>query len=143
MSITTINLSDPISTLVSKTNTISTNLGDLGALTTPTTSSLVAALNEVNTRLDAVDAPSELATQVEAEFANTVFTVGGISADSANIDSATVTNLNATSIRTATITWDSGDIVLAHLKPLQILNSSGVVLKQGYLLSTSADAATL
>lgn len=143
MAITTINLSDPISTLVSKTNTISTNLGDVGTLTTPTTSSLVAALNEVNARLNAVDDAAELATQVEAEFVNTVFTAGGLSADSANIDSATVTNLNTTSIRTATITWDSDDIVLAHLKPLEILTSSGTVLKAGYLLSTSADAATL
>lgn len=138
MAITTINLSDPISTLVSKTNTISTNLGDIGALTTPTTSSLVAALNEVNARLNAVDDAAELATQVESEFANTVFTAGGLSADSANIDSATVNIL-----RTGQITWDSDSIQLAHLKPLEILSSSGTVLKAGYLLSTSADAATL
>ena len=55
MAVTTINLSDPISTLVTKTNTVSTNLGDKSALTTSTTSSLVAAVNELNTKVGIID----------------------------------------------------------------------------------------
>lgn len=48
MAVTTINLSDPVSTWVNKTNTIATNVGDLATLSTSDTASLVAAINEVN-----------------------------------------------------------------------------------------------
>lgn len=146
MAITTINLSDPISTLVSKTNTISNDIGDRSALTTPVGSSLVAAINEINTRLEAVDTPSELATQVEAEFASTVFTAGGFSADSANIDSATINNLASDNIFTNSIQFAADSAippVLAFLKPLKILDANGDVVKAGYLISTSSIDSTL
>lgn len=44
MAITTINLTDPVSTLITKTNTISSNLGDVVTLYTGS-SSVVAAIN--------------------------------------------------------------------------------------------------
>ena len=49
MAITTVNLSDPVSTWVTKTNEIATNVGDKTLLQTSATSDLVAAINEVNT----------------------------------------------------------------------------------------------
>ena len=60
MAVTTINLSDPVSTLVTKTNTISTNLGDKASLTTAVTTDLVSALNDHETRLAAVDDATEI-----------------------------------------------------------------------------------
>ena len=55
MAVTQINLSDPVSTLVSKTNTISSDLGDKATLTTTDKNNLVAAINEINTQLNKVD----------------------------------------------------------------------------------------
>jgi len=55
MAVTEILLSDPITTLVTKTNTVSSDLGDKAALTTTDKSSLVAALNEINTQVNKVD----------------------------------------------------------------------------------------
>jgi hypothetical protein len=52
MAVTTINLSDPVSTWVNKTNTIATNVGDLATLSTTDTASLVAAINEINALVD-------------------------------------------------------------------------------------------
>lgn len=52
MAVTTINLSDPVSTWVNKTNTIATNVGDLATLSTSDTASLVAAINEINALVD-------------------------------------------------------------------------------------------
>lgn len=49
MAITTVNLSDPVSTWVTKTNEIATNVGDKTLLQTTNTTDLVAAINEVNT----------------------------------------------------------------------------------------------
>ena len=54
MAVTTINLSDPVTTLVTKTNTISSNLGDVATLST-TATNLVAAINEINTQVGKVD----------------------------------------------------------------------------------------
>jgi len=50
MAKTVINLSDPISTLVVKTNTISTHLGDISTLNTGAAfdSDIVQAMNYVN-----------------------------------------------------------------------------------------------
>jgi len=59
MAVTTINLSDPVSTLVTKTNTISTNLGDAATLAT-TATNLVAAINEVRAQIINVDDSSEI-----------------------------------------------------------------------------------
>ena len=55
MAVTVINLSDPVSTFVTKTNTVSSDVGDKAALTTTAKSNLVVAINEINTQLDKVD----------------------------------------------------------------------------------------
>ena len=52
---TTVNLSDPITTWGTKTNTISSDLGTKSSLTTSTTANLVAAINELKTQADKVD----------------------------------------------------------------------------------------
>ena len=52
---TTINLSDPIATWVTKTNTISSDVGTKSSLSTSTTANLVAAINELKTQADKVD----------------------------------------------------------------------------------------
>lgn len=59
MAVTTINLSDPVSTLVTKTNTISTNLGDAAALET-TATNVVAAINEVRDQIIDIDDSAEI-----------------------------------------------------------------------------------
>ena len=53
MAVTTVNLSDTISQWVTKTNTVSTHLGDKSTLLTTDKTSLVHAINEIeNARLD-------------------------------------------------------------------------------------------
>ena len=54
MAVTQINLSDPVTTLVTKTNTIASDLGDAAILST-TATNLVAAINEINTQVNKVD----------------------------------------------------------------------------------------
>ena len=56
MAKTIINLSDPISTLVTKTNTISSHIGDITQLnTTGADSDIVQAINAINTKANNVD----------------------------------------------------------------------------------------
>lgn len=76
MAKTVINLSDPISTLVTKTNTISDNLGDVATIATGD-SDVVKAINSLNTRVTPFDDSSEIRA----------FTLGAINVDST--DSAT------------------------------------------------------
>ena len=103
---TTINLSDPISTVVTKTNTLITEVGDKATLNTATTTNLVAAINEINTKVVAIDTDAEIGAKVEAFFAGSQLDVGGINADSADFDSATITTLKSTNgtITNGTIT---------------------------------------
>ena len=167
MAVTTINLSDPISTLVTKTNTISTDLGDKATLNTTATTDLVTAINEINTKVVAIDTDAEIGAKVEAFFAGSQLDVGGINADSADFDSASVTTLSVSGINADSAEIDSATITtltstnatidsaqftninldgignVGHLKSLQIKNSSGTVVLAGYLLSTSNTAGTL
>ena len=55
MAVTQINLSDAVTTLVTKTNTISSDLGDKALLSTADKTNLVAAINEINTQVGKVD----------------------------------------------------------------------------------------
>ena len=55
MAVTQINLSDAVTTLVTKTNTIASDLGDKALLSTTDKSNLVAAINEINTQVGKVD----------------------------------------------------------------------------------------
>ena len=54
MAVIQINLSDPVTTLVTKTNTIASDMGDAATLST-TATNLVAAINEINTQVHKVD----------------------------------------------------------------------------------------
>ena len=154
MAVTVVNLSDPISTLVTKTNTIATDLGDKASLGTTASSNLVAAINEINTKVLGLDTEAEIAAQVETFF-NTqgnVLDVRGFHADSANIDSATITNLTSVNFNATKLTIDSAEFStikldgagsLAHLKSLAIKNSAGTTVLAGYILSTSNTDGTL
>jgi hypothetical protein len=154
MAVTVVNLSDPISTLVTKTNTIATDLGDRASLGTTASSNLVAAINEINTKVLGIDTEAEIAAQVETFF-NTqgnVLDVRGFHADSANIDSATITNLTSTNFNATKLTIDSAEFStikldgagsLSHLKSLAIKNSAGTTVLAGYILSTSNTDGTL
>ena len=59
MAVTTINLSDPVSTLVTKTNTISTDLGDVSTLVTGD-ANVVAAINNVRNIVSRFDDSAEI-----------------------------------------------------------------------------------
>ena len=159
MAVTVINLSDPLSALVTKTNTISSDLGDKTALGTTDKNNLVAAINEINTKVVGIDTEAEIAAQVETFF-NTqghVLDVRGFHADSANVDSATFTNITVnggTQLDSARITnfalnakstagASSTVGKLSFAKPLQIKNSSGAVLLAGYIISTDSDNGTI
>lgn len=111
----TISLSDPISTLVTKTNTLIGEVGQKSSLTTSNTTDLVAAINEINAKIVDIDTDAEIAAKVESYFAGNQLDVGGINADSADFDSATITTLTVVNgtITNATldqVTIDSADI---------------------------------
>ena len=50
MAVTVVNLSDTIAQWVTKTNTISSDLGDKALLATPVTTDVVSAINSIKTR---------------------------------------------------------------------------------------------
>lgn len=132
MAVTTINLSDPISTLVTKTNTISTDLGDKASLTTDVTTNLVAAINSVRDQITDVDDSSDIIHIMNTEYAlTTPTTINNLISDSSTITSLAVTTLNVQSN------------ALDNVKAFTIKNSSGTNILAGYLLSTSSDAGTL
>lgn len=142
MAVTVINLSDPVSTLVTKSNAnfsnLDSDLGTRGSLGTTNKTSLVAAINEINTTLGTIDTAAEIAAKVETFFDTQghKLDVRGFHADSANIDSATITSLASTTFR-----LDS--VALQHAKALQIKDSTGSVVLAGYILSTSNTDGTL
>ena len=154
MAVTVVKLSDPISTLVTKTNTIASDLGDKASLGTSTKTNLVAAINEINTKVLGIDTEAEIAAQVETFF-NTqgnVLDVRGFHADSANIDSATITTLTSVNFNASKLVIDSAEFStikldgagsLSHLKSLAIKNSAGTTVLAGYILSTSNTDGTL
>ena len=81
MAVTEILLSDPVTTLVTKTNTISSDLGDKAALTTTDKSNLVAALNEINTQLNKVDS-ADVISLIQANAMDSAEVLALIRADS-------------------------------------------------------------
>jgi len=138
MAVTTINLSDPISTLVTKTNTISTDLGDRATLNTTATTDLVTAINEINTKVVAIDTDAEIGAKVEAFFAGNQLDVGGINADSADFDSATITTLTSTNgtITNATILAGSATLTSATITTL---NSTDATIDSAQFTKISLD----
>ena len=82
MAVTQINLSDAVSTLVSKTNTISSDLGDKAALTTTDKNSLVAAINEINTDTAGFRTEPQILTLIQANSVDSSEVLALIRADS-------------------------------------------------------------
>ena len=135
---TVINLSDPVSTLVTKTNTISTHVGDKSGLTTSATTDLVAAINEVHSLTNSnINEVSEINSTVRTNLENTgdvilggrtTFTGGtnpGILADSADIqklssDSAILTGLSGTTIAYTTGSLGTANLETANVTTLAI-----------------------
>jgi len=81
MAVTTINLSDPVTTLVTKTNTVSSDLGDKATLTTTDKSNLVAAINEINTQVNKVDS-ADVINLIQANAMDSAEVLALIKADS-------------------------------------------------------------
>jgi len=81
MAVTEIFLSDPVTTLVTKTNTIGSDLGDKATLTTTDKSSLVAALNEINTQVNKVDS-ADVISLIQANAMDSAEVLALIRADS-------------------------------------------------------------
>ena len=132
---TTINLSDPISSLVTKTNTLITEVGDKATLNTTDTTDIVTAINEINTKVVAIDTDAEIGAKVEAYFAGNQLDVGGINADSADFDSATITTLTSTTGTITTLTSTNTTITNATIDSAVITDISGS--------SINYDSATL
>ena len=83
MPATVISLTDPVSTLVTKTNIISTDVGDRSTLGTTDKTDLVSAINEVNGKILSIDTTNEIATAVETFFdGSNRFDIGGLTIDS-------------------------------------------------------------
>lgn len=163
MAVTTIALNDPVSTLVTKTNTISTNMGDQAALTTPVTTNLVAAINSVNAIANnQLNDSAEIANAVRDNFQNVGnVTLGGSTIASIHADSAHITTLTSVTgtltditgnslnyttgtLGTANITnFNIDSLTLTDAKPFTIKNSVGTNVLAGYLLSTSGTLGTL
>ena len=80
MAVTEILLSDPITTLVTKTNTIASNLGDASTLST-TATNLVAAINEINTQVNKVDS-ADVISLIQANAMDSAEVLALIRADS-------------------------------------------------------------
>ena len=86
MAVTQINLSDAVTTLVTKTNTISSDLGDKAVLSTIDKSNLVAAINEINTQVNKVDSADVITLiQANAVDSSDVITLLGRDSAQANI----------------------------------------------------------
>jgi len=79
MAVTEILLSDPVTTLVTKTNTIASNLGDVATLST-TATNLVAAINEINIQ-DKVDS-ADVISLIQANAMDSAEVLALIRADS-------------------------------------------------------------
>jgi len=80
MAVTEILLSDPVTTLVTKTNTIASNLGDVATLST-TATNLVAAINEINTQVNKVDS-ADVINLIQANAMDSAEVLALIRADS-------------------------------------------------------------
>jgi hypothetical protein len=132
MAITVINLSDPVSTWVSKTNTVASNLGDLTLLTIGG-SDIVTAINRVDSNIGTL---SSLVTDDKSDIVSAINEVAG------SADSVAVRSLFYSS--DSSIAYDSslGGIEVASsgiksskfnaVQTLLIKNSSGVVVKTMY-----------
>ena len=133
------------------------NREDIFIVTTGTTGKHVkhAGIKNIETvNSGPLGGDAEIAAQVETFF-NTqgnVLDVRGFHADSANIDSATITTLTSVNFNASKLVIDSAEFStikldgagsLSHLKSLAIKNSAGTTVLAGYILSTSNTDGTL
>jgi len=153
MAVTTINLTDPVSTLVTKTNTISGDLGDVSTLVTGD-SNVVAAINTVRSIVNRFDESAEIVaiarggividgTDSHTGFFLTYDSAAGTIAFNSNYnfsagsgldyDSSGTYNISLLGVTNAmmannTLTSSKFNSVVS----LQILDSDGTVLKTLY-----------
>ena len=80
MAVTEILLSDPVTQLVTKTNTIASDLGDAATLST-TATNLVAAINEINAQVNKVDS-ADVINLIQANAMDSAEVLALIKADS-------------------------------------------------------------
>jgi len=134
MAVTTVNLSDQVSTFVTKTNTISTDLGDIDSLSTSATD-LVQAINNIDARIQDVDDSSEIisiarnslvgGSGLDYDSSTGQFSITALGVDSASLADSSVTE--------AKMANDAiGQDQLKSVVSLQILDSDGSVLKTLY-----------
>ena len=160
MAVTVINLSDPVSTWVTKTNTIASNLGDLATLSTSATSDLVAAINEVNGLVDGnLNDSAEIkglfasSTDIQFDSASGTFSLGGSgggvraffqTSSTISFDSASgMFNIVANSVDSSH--YGDSSIAFEHIQggaiksanfngmqTLQLINAAGTTVKTMY-----------
>ena len=143
MAVTTVNLSDQMAAFVQKTNTISTHLGDINALTTTADSSVVHAVNELETdveqlKIDVANTTGSLSGYLTSNL-NDVVTAGSIRFDD-NIPLAFGNDSDLI------ISFDGSDAVINAVSGLQIKHNasnkleilSGGVTVTGVMISDSA-----
>ena len=150
MAITVINLSDPVATLVTKTNTVSSNLGDIAQLTTGD-SNVVDAINAVRAAIIDIDDSSEIVAIARGSFSVNNDSASGLSLsyDSDTGVISLIGDADAATVRGymvagAGLDYDSstgvfsigtdaiGSAELKNVVTLQILDSDGTVLKTLY-----------
>ena len=154
MAVTVINLTDPVQTLVSKTNTISSDLGDVVLLFTGD-DNVVAAINSIQGLLDSNKEYSESLVGALRDFdSSQVISISreGFSIDNSNgggielgYDSATgQISITSRLVSSSTVSYDSStgshsvvanSISSTQLKDavtLRILDSAGTVLTTLY-----------
>jgi len=147
MANTVINLSDAISQLVTKINTISSHVSDVATLTTTDKSNLVAAINELDAAAITLSSSGAFSNKTISGASNTLTNIGGASIvnDAINsqhyagtsIDTEHIADLQITTAKIAdnSVTEDkmANDAIssaeLKSLSTLLIKNSSGTTLK--------------
>ena len=98
MSKTTVNLSDAVTTWVTKTNELSNTIGDLANLNTTIDSDVVGAINELKTKTDLLDSADIISTARSAFQVLDAGGDGGLVYDSAT-GNITYTGPSADSVR--------------------------------------------
>ena len=130
MAVTTINLSDPISTLVTKTNTVSSDLGDKSTLNTSTTANLVAAVNEINTKVGIIDSDNIVGlvkSNLQKDSANAIgfdSAAGRFFVPTGTINTSMLENLAVTTARIAADAIDGTKIADDAINSEHYVNGS-------------------
>jgi len=132
MAVTEILLSDPVTTLVTKTNTIASNLGDASTLST-TATNLVAAINEINTQVNKVDS-ADVISLIQANAIDSAEVLALIRADSG--ETSIMSNFQKDSARGIGFDSAEGKFFI----PSNVINSSMLEPLSVTLAKVAADA---